>query len=110
TGEINSHFTVEGVAVEVQTAAHQQLDLISVNVQSDLIKDGRLKVRVRYPYPTAQFLDEGTYWEEHNNHTSEIVAFDNNGAIVNHSLQGTEYHTGLRWDNGTIEKTTTPHY
>jgi hypothetical protein len=110
TGEINSRFTVEGVAVDVQTAAHQQQDLISVNVQSDLIKDGRLKVRVRYPYPTAQFLDEGTYWEEHHNHTSEIVAFDNNGAIVNHSLQGTQYHTGLRWDNGTIEKTTTPHY
>src|SRR5690606_25349007 len=64
TGEINSHFKVEGIDVLVQTVAHQDQDLVSVKVESDLINEGRLKIRLRYPYPTAEFLDEGTYWEE----------------------------------------------
>jgi len=110
TGKITSHFTVEGVDVAVQTFGHQQQDLISVKVESDLIKEGRLKIRLRYPYPTAEFLDEGTYWEENNNHQTKIIASNDKGAVIKHVLQGAEYNTALSWSKGEIRETDTPHY
>src|SRR5690606_39026863 len=51
TGEISSQFVVEGQPVEVITLGHQQADAIAVKVHSPLIEAGRLKVRLRYPYP-----------------------------------------------------------
>ncbi|HEV7380806.1 MAG TPA: hypothetical protein VGN64_13495, partial [Dyadobacter sp.] len=59
TGKLTSQFTVEGTKVTVVTVAHQQSDAIAARIQSDLLKQGRIKVRLRFPYPNGQFKDEG---------------------------------------------------
>ena len=63
TGEIESSFAVEGIPVKVQTLSHQDKDAIGVKVQSDLLKKGRLKIRLKIPYPTGDWDDTGTKWE-----------------------------------------------
>jgi hypothetical protein len=58
-GLIKSHFTVEGIPVDVITTVHPQQDIVSVKVNSSLVKEGRLKIRIRFPYPTGEFADAG---------------------------------------------------
>ena len=48
TGEIKSYFTIENIPVEVSTFCHQEEDVISVNVKSLLIGQGRLKIKIRF--------------------------------------------------------------
>lgn len=57
TGEISSYFTVGDVPVEVVTLAHPTDDVVAVKVNSELLKTGQLKIKVRFPYPTNEFLD-----------------------------------------------------
>jgi hypothetical protein len=49
TGEIISSFSVEGIPVEVKTVCHPGLDLISVRIESKLITEKRLKVKLNFP-------------------------------------------------------------
>ncbi len=109
TGEISSRFTVEGQPVEVLTVAHQQSDAIAVRVASPLIETGRLRVRLRYPFPTAAFLDEGVRWDEQDRHRSHIVRQEEKGAQIAHELPGITYFTGLRWSGASVDSSETPH-
>lgn len=110
TGELTSHFTVENVPVDVITAAHQEKDLISVQVKSKLVSLGRLKVRLRYPYPTAEFADAGDNWKNPEKHGSSLLSSDKNGAIVQHQLEGITYYTSLKWNNASVASSAEPHY
>ena len=74
TGEIESSFKVEGVLVKVNTVSHQEKDAIGVKVESDLLQQGRLKIRLRIPYPTGLWGDMGTKWEEKQDVTISAVA------------------------------------
>jgi hypothetical protein len=97
TGEIVSTFFVEGEKVMVSTVANQEDDVISAAVTSALVKSGRLKVFVRYPYPTGAFLDGGTNYASEDKHTSAIVKQGNEFARLKHSLDTTSYFTELSW-------------
>lgn len=117
TGLITSRFVIEGQPVEVITVSHQESDAIAVRVKSPLIQLGRLKVRLRYPYPTAEFLDEGTLYAHHDRHQTEIMTLNSSnqggmGATVKHELEGgIAYYTLLRWTaDSKITATDTPHY
>ena len=57
TGEIESSFEIEGTPVEVYTAVHQEDDVVGVRVKSDLIEQERLQIRLRVPFPTAEWDD-----------------------------------------------------
>ncbi|MEA5256167.1 hypothetical protein VB264_00120 [Arcicella aquatica] len=91
TGEITSQFAVEGIPVKVITVAHQQKDLISVKVQSELLKTGQLKYRLRLPYPTNQFTDEGNNWKNADKHQSSLILSTDKSFVFNHQLDDTEY-------------------
>ncbi|MGC4104320.1 hypothetical protein [Ferruginibacter sp.] len=60
TGEIHSKFTVDGAPVEVITYCHQQDDMIGVKINSGLIKERRINIRIRLPYPTGGWADMNT--------------------------------------------------
>src|SRR5690606_5143936 len=104
TGLIHSKFTVEGESVEVWTAAAQSADKIAVKVSSPLIQAKRVQVFVRYPYPSGQFLDEAAYYEREDQHESKIVAQADETAVLEHTLSGTHYFTGLNYSKGKLEE------
>lgn len=91
TGEIISEFSVENVPVKVITVAHPQKDLISVKVQSDLLQTGQLKYRLRFPYPTNQFTDEGNNWTNADKHQSSVVISSEKSFVFKHQIDDTEY-------------------
>jgi hypothetical protein len=110
TGEIHSKFTVENVPVDVITFGHQQQDAIAVNVTSPLVQQGRIKIRIRFPYPTGQWSDAGNYWENTEKHFSSIIAQKTNSAVLKHSLDTTEYFVGIQFPQGSTIKEKGAHY
>jgi protein-glucosylgalactosylhydroxylysine glucosidase len=97
TGEIKSHFTVEGETVDVVTYGHQEKDAVAAQIVSDLVKEGRLKVKLRFPYPTNQFTDMGVNYKDADKHTSAIDVITGNKAGVSHTLDNTRYWLELEW-------------
>ena len=107
TGEIQSNFTVEGEKVQVFTVAHQRHDLVAARVQSALVTQGRLKVRIRYPYPTGAWADAGNNYANQQKHQSSIFSADQSHALLVHQLDSAQYFTALHWKGkGNIAKST----
>jgi hypothetical protein len=96
TGQIKSHFTLEGIAVDVLTICHPEIDILGVNVKSPLISAGRLKIKLRFPYPTGEWTDEGANWEDADRHQSFIVSREY-GLTVQHQLDLDKYFADINW-------------
>ena len=102
TGEIKSHFTIEGVAVDVSTFCNQEQDAISLKVQSVLIKEGRLKVSLRFPYPTGEWSDVGTNFNHADKHSSSLICNNSGRAFIIHLIDSSYYDVGLSYSSATI--------
>jgi protein-glucosylgalactosylhydroxylysine glucosidase len=110
TGEIHSTFQVENIPVDVITYCHQQLDDISIKVKSILLKQGRLKIRIRLPYATGGWADMGNNWNDENKHQSLIINKTNNSAIIEHKLDSTNYFINIKWKGNAVLKKKMAHY
>jgi hypothetical protein len=95
TGGIKSHFTVEGEPVDVST--YNLGNVVSAKVTSTLVKAGRLKVRLRFPFPTNGFADMGVNYKNPEKHTSAIGASFANKASVEHQINGLRYWADMNW-------------
>jgi hypothetical protein len=105
TGIVQTHFTVEETAVDVTTVCHQQKDIISVKIVSDLIKQNRLKVKLQFPFPTDSFKDVATNYSNENNHQSSFLQPSKQSAVILHQLDTNKYHVVLNWKQyGSIKK------
>ncbi|SIT22271.1 hypothetical protein SAMN05421788_105268 [Filimonas lacunae] len=109
TGEIQSQFSVEGVPVTVSTYCHGKEDVIAARVQSALLQEGRLKVRLQLPYPTGEWADYGTNYTHVANHTSTIQSSNANGAWIRHRLQTADYFAGFTWKTKAVIAERAPH-
>jgi len=97
-GIIYSYFTVEGIQVTVKTAVHPLSDAIGVSVKSDLIKKGRIKVFLDFPYPDSkQFADYVGNCNQHNAHSSIIKTKNDKSAIIARKMDDTKYFVSLKW-------------
>ena len=110
TGEIHSSFEVENIPVEVITYCHQQEDAVSVKVKSILLKQGRLKIRIRLPYPTGEWADVGNNWKEENRHRSFIENKTGNSATIEHQLDSSKYFIDVKWKGKVVLKKKMRHY
>ena len=105
TGEIKTYFTIERTPVVVSTYAHQIEDVVAVSVQSNLIREGRLKISLRFPYPTGEWTDVGTNYLNEEKHQSVIDWNVSNGATIKHQLDTTNYYVELSWkSNATLSQ------
>lgn len=110
TGEIKSNFTFEGIPVSVITVGHQDEDIIAASVKSALIKLGRLKIRLRFPYATGDWTDVGNNWADPGRHTSTITSNSDKGALVKHQLDSASYFTSFSWKTGGRIQEQSKHY
>lgn len=90
-GVIKSRFTVEGIPVEVLTTVHPETDLVAVRIESSLLKEGRIKLQIRFPYPTGAFLDAGVNRLYPEKHVSRVIQVDQRSLTLEHSLDRTHY-------------------
>jgi protein-glucosylgalactosylhydroxylysine glucosidase len=110
TGEIKSHFTLENIPVDVSTFCNPGIDAISVSAVSPLILEGRLKIRLVFPYPTGEWTDAGTKWTDDAKHVSLLLQdkpmqYTHQEATIMHQLDSTKYYVWTSWRNkGEISK------
>nr|WP_315198385.1 hypothetical protein [uncultured Flavobacterium sp.] len=110
TGKIESYFEVEGTSVKVVTACDQTKDALGFQVVSDLITQGRLKIRVRIPFPTGDWSDMGTKWEGKQDYKSNLKIKNKSEATITHVMDSISYDINLKW-KGTAElKEKAKHY
>ncbi|MFT3827251.1 MAG: hypothetical protein QM731_25210 [Chitinophagaceae bacterium] len=104
TGEIHSKFTVEGTPVDVITVAHQQQDVIGVKIQSDLVKQQRLRISLLLPHPTGEWTDEGNNYKDQDKHKSSFVQQTRTDAVIKHELESYTYYIAFKWNGAATSK------
>ncbi len=96
-GTIESHFELDNISVDVQTVCHPQKDAMAAHIRSALIKDGRLKLNFRFPYPTGKHTDDACDWDNPEKHSSTIVNRTEQGITFERQLDNTTYHVTVNW-------------
>jgi len=109
TGEIKSHFTLDGTPVDVSTVANPNTDAIAIKITSPLLQQHRLQIRLRFPYPTNNFADNGDNWTHPEAHTSSMITTSVTGTLLRHKLDTTEYYLQTHYSQATITQHQ-PHY
>ena len=109
TGVISSYFTVEDVPVKVVTICHQQQDAVAFKIESSLLKEKRLRVRVRFPYPNAQFKDVGNNWAD-DDRQSSLFTSNEYGGTIKRILDTTVYYVSLQWAGKTTVQKKSKNY
>jgi len=109
TGEIFSTFTINGVPVEVTTVAHQELDLVSSRIKSPLLKEGQIRIKLHFPYPTGGHSDSGCNWIHPEKHQS-VLKTDANAATIKRRIDDAAYTVYLEWSGTANIKEEEEHF
>lgn len=100
TGEIRSHFELEGQSVDVWTVAHQTQDQLAVRVHSPLVKAGRLTIELRFPYGSGDW-EKAADWSHPARHSSRLSFTTGQGALIERTLDTTHYAVRLGWNQAS---------
>ncbi|PBQ31336.1 hypothetical protein CNR22_06015 [Sphingobacteriaceae bacterium] len=110
SGELSSTFNVEGEEIKVTTYGHQQKDLIGFKINSNLLQQGKIKINIKFPFPTAQFSDMGVYYGDAEKHSSQITTNKKNSGIIKHTLDTSTYFLNVNWSNKAELTEKSKHY
>ena len=97
-GIITSHFSLDGQAVDVETAGHPALDGVSVRVVSPLVRSGRLAIEIRFPYGTGQVTTAD--WSRPDAHQTALTRPGEREARFARTLDADRYVASARWSPG----------
>jgi hypothetical protein len=97
TGELISEFEIEGILVKVNTLCHQELDMIAVRIESDLIKKGRLSVKLNFPYARHEKFSPGYDLNSPDKHTTRVEDSGDSYTVFERSLDDDKYYTRMDW-------------
>ena len=119
-GKIESHFAADGSSVDVTTAALQDKDAVVYRIKTPLLKDGRARVAIRFPYPTGKHADDAADWTKPERHTSRIVTASNgfadgtsdtHSAVIEHVIDSTRYYLTISWQgDATLQECDRHHF
>jgi rhamnogalacturonyl hydrolase YesR len=109
-GKIESKFTADGTNVEVTTACMQDKDCMFARVKSEMLKDQRATISIKFAYPTGKHADSGADWNSNDKHQSQIVASDKNYATIARTIDGSTYFVTIKWEGDATLKEVAPHH
>ena len=107
TGTLTSQFTVDGIAVRVDTAMHPDRDVLAVRVTSPLVRRGRARLLVAFPYPPGTW-DKTRDWTRPEAHRTTPNISDDRATFVR-TLDETRHHVALEWTTPARLTATRPH-
>jgi len=93
TGEITSTFSVEGIPVIVKTVCHPDRDLISVRVESGLISEKRLKIKINFPLGISS--PNGYDFNSPDKHETKIVSDYQNEVMFERKQDNDVYYASV---------------
>jgi hypothetical protein len=97
-GILQSHFKFDGQPVEVLTLCHPDLDLLVVRVISPLLRDGRVRLELHFPYGTGATTTAD--WSKPGAHETRLQRTTPESAEFTRTLDHDSYHVSARWTPG----------
>jgi hypothetical protein len=96
-GVLTSRFRLFGEPVSVTTAVHPTRDLLAVVIDSRLIEQRGLGVRIAFPYgsPSMQAAD----WNQPEQHQTRIIQKDIHHLTIERELNGQFYFVAVEWQH-----------
>lgn len=98
-GIIKSSFEVDNKKVFVKTVCHPELDLIAFKIESDLLKERRTAIEIKFPYGSTQWGKNASDWNSEEKHFSEIIFSDSNHVVIKRILDSTIYFVSIKWND-----------
>ncbi len=106
-GEITSHFTFGGQPVDVETVCAADQDAIAVRVVSPLARQGRLGIKIHFPYGTGEIATAD--WNHPEAHTTMLLRTGADRATFLRHLDGDVYAVDAQWSAGATLTNTAAH-
>ncbi|MDR2841217.1 MAG: hypothetical protein LBV75_08200 [Paludibacter sp.] len=110
TGIITSKFEFEGDSVTVKTSADPNSDKIAVSINSSLIKAGKLKISLHFPYPTGKHTDDASDFTVPQKHSTALVNKTKNSFNIERTLDTTRYYVTFAGSENFEVAEKEPHY
>lgn len=98
TGKISSDFIFDDQDVHVDLYCHQDMDLLSVNVQSALVKTGQISVEWNFPAPVAKHTHSGIDMNSPEIHQSLVLDQGNNYISLKRQIDSDKYFVNIEWE------------
>jgi hypothetical protein len=89
SGSMTSRFKMQSVPVIVKTSVHPGLDLLAVAIESPLIEQGRLSVRLSFPYGSSEM--RAADWSRPDRHQTTLVSGSGNRLEFRRALDADSY-------------------
>ena len=95
SGLLDSRFDFEDQPVRVLTCCHPDLDCVAVRIESPLLAQGRLPVRLAFPYasPAVAMAD----WSQPDRHRTRCARRGRRRMDFERALDQTGYYASLAW-------------
>ncbi len=97
-GLLTSRFKVQGNPVNVATACHPTRDLLAVRIESLLLGQQRLAVRLAFPYGSTDW-GQPADWSLADRHTTTCRMTDGQADLMR-SLDADRYYVRVAWSQG----------
>jgi hypothetical protein len=108
TGVIESGFSFAGESVQVTTIAAPDSASVAFRIVSELLRDGRARIVIRFPYAHDGFFQTAN-WSAADRHVSTLRSRSAGHAIIDRSLDDTPYGVELAFTDGTLMANDTAH-
>ncbi len=99
TGIVTCSFEVDGMPVHVETSVHPTRDEVAIRIESPLIADGRLKIRIAFPYALYSFGPDYQDWNKPDAHQTVLIPRGKNGVDFERTLDDTHYFVRTLWSD-----------
>jgi hypothetical protein len=111
SGVITSRYTLDDEAVTVTTVAHPRLDVVAVRLESALVTEGRLGVRLAFPrgHDLSRKNTPALDWSRAGSHTTRLERVGADQVRFHRQIGTTRYEAGLAWGGAATLSETAPH-
>ena len=111
SGVVTSRCTVEGEAVTVTTVAHPRLDAVAVRIESVLVSEGHLGVRLAFPrgHDLSRKNTPALDWSQPETHVTRVQRVGTRQVRLHREIGTMGYEVGLAWGSAAHWSRTAPH-
>ena len=101
-GILYSNFYIENEKIEVISVVDQKSDLLAVKVKSKLLDSKRLKLKIKFPVPTDEFLDEAAFYSDNESNRIHIQKPDLKSISIQRKLDDLTYYSRINSESKNV--------
>lgn len=95
SGILESHFTICGYSVDVETVCAGSADVLGVSLRSRALKEGKLSMLLAFPYGSKDI--SASDWEHELWHDTRMCSSENE-AVFSRTLDRDSYRVRMKWE------------